>query len=263
MMQEVHCILTLMLGPPPKPEAQFSWEYYDANEKYHNVAKTPLGLAKELSTPSFTRSIGGANVNELFSLVNDPRNPYGQLLTVDRLGNVFGGRPVTYVNVDMDTMKKAAIAMLKAGLPAFFGCDVGKFSNSQSGIMDPVLYDYGLAFNITLNMSKSQRKSNHFSLELFMLPKNAPRRCRRWLHKGRNAKAPERRHELLGIALASTPKTTYLLLRSKNRSQGWRISRNTCHGAHRSSSRGRTECAMACSEFMGRICWRERVLCDG
>jgi bleomycin hydrolase len=160
MMQEVHCILTLMLGPPPKPEVKFSWEYYDANEKYHKVSKTPLELAKELSALAFTRSIGGANINKLFSLVNDPRNPYGQLLTVDRLGNVFGGRPVTYVNVDIDTIKKSAIAMLKAGLPVFFGSDVGKFSNSQSGIMDPALYDYGLAFNITLDMSKSQRKFN-------------------------------------------------------------------------------------------------------
>jgi bleomycin hydrolase len=157
MLQEVHCILTLMLGPPPKPEAKFSWEYYDANETYHKVSKTPLELAKELSTPSFTRSISGANVHELFSLVNDPRNAYGQLLTVDRLGNVFGGRPITYVNVDMDTMKKAAISMLKAGLPAFFGSDVGKFSDSKSGIMDPALYDYGLAFNVSLNMNKSQR----------------------------------------------------------------------------------------------------------
>ena len=157
MMQEVHCILTLMLGPPPKPEAKFTWEYYDANEKYHKVSKTPLELAKELSSPAVTRSIGGANVNELFSLVNDPRHNYGQLLTVDRLGNVFGGRPITYVNVDMDIMKKATIAMLKAGLPVFFGSDVGKFSNSTSGIMDTALYDYNLAFNISLNMSKSQR----------------------------------------------------------------------------------------------------------
>jgi len=98
-----------------------------------------------------------ANVSELFSLVNDPRNKYNQLLTVERLGNVVGGRPITYVNVDMATMKKATIKMLRAGLPVFFGSDVGKFSNSTSGVMDPALYDYSLAFNISLNMSKSQR----------------------------------------------------------------------------------------------------------
>jgi len=156
MMQEIHCILTLMLGPPPKPDEQFTWEYYDASDKYHKVVKTPVELAQELSSPSVVRSLN-ANVNELFSLVNDPRNKYNQLLTVERLGNVVGGRPITYVNVDMATMKKATIKMLRAGLPVFFGSDVGKFSNSTSGVMDPALYDYSLAFNISLNMSKSQR----------------------------------------------------------------------------------------------------------
>lgn len=156
MMQEVHAVLTLMLGPPPKPDEKFTWEYYDANDKYHKVVKTPLELAADLSTPSVVRALN-ADVGQLFSLVNDPRNKYNQLLTVERLGNVVGGRPVTYVNVDMPTMKKAAIAMLRAGLPVFFGSDVGKFSNSTSGIMDPALYDYGLAFNISLGMSKSQR----------------------------------------------------------------------------------------------------------
>ncbi|ETN41152.1 uncharacterized protein HMPREF1541_03087 [Cyphellophora europaea CBS 101466] len=156
MMQEVHCILTLMLGPPPKPDEKFAWEYYDANDKFHRVSKTPLDFANELSTPAAVRTLG-TNVSSLFSLVNDPRNAYMKLLTVDRLGNVVGGRPITYVNVDMLTMKQAAVAMLKAGLPVFFGSDVGKFSNSSSGIMDTALYDYKLAFNISLNMSKSQR----------------------------------------------------------------------------------------------------------
>jgi len=156
MMQEVHAILTLMLGPPPKPDAKFDWEFYDATGKYHKVSKTPLELAKELQAPSFVRTLN-ANVGDLFSLVNDPRNRYKQLLTVDRLGNVIGGLLITYVNGDIDTIKKATIAMLQAGLPVFFGSDVGKFSNSTSGIMDTALYDYNLAFNISLNMSKSQR----------------------------------------------------------------------------------------------------------
>jgi len=161
MMQEIHAILTLMLGPPPKPDQQFTWEYYDANGTYHSVQKTPLQLAAELSSPSAVRSLSGANVNNLFSLVNDPRHKYLTHLTVDRLGNVVGGnRAITYINVDMETMKRATIRMLKAGLPVFFGSDVGKFSNSQSGIMDTKLFDYDLAFgsgNGSLQMSKSQR----------------------------------------------------------------------------------------------------------
>jgi bleomycin hydrolase len=54
-------------------------------------------------------------------------------------------------------MKSTAIAMLRSGLPVFFGCDVGKFSNSTSGIMDTALYDYTLGFNVRLGMTKTDR----------------------------------------------------------------------------------------------------------
>lgn len=103
------------------------------------------------------RACNGADVHRLFSLVNDPRNNYETLLTVDKLGNVYNGRPVTYVNSKINTLKSAAIAQLRAGIPVFFGCDVGQFSDSQAGIMDTKLYDYELGFNVKLGMSKAQR----------------------------------------------------------------------------------------------------------
>lgn len=34
------------------------------------------------------------------------------------------------------------LQMIKAGQPVFFGCDVGKFSDSAAGIMDPALFEY-------------------------------------------------------------------------------------------------------------------------
>merc|ERR1712093_312394 len=117
MMREIHLILTLTLGPPPSPTTEFTWNY----------------------------------------LVKDPRNEYNTLLTVNRLGNIVGGRGITYVNVTMDVMKEACIKMLQAGLPIFFGSDVGKYSNSTSGIMDLSLIDYELGFNVRLGMSKAQR----------------------------------------------------------------------------------------------------------
>lgn len=157
MLKEIHRILTIMLGPPPNPNARFTWEYLDANSKYHTLAKTPLEFAKELSSPALTRSLHGADVNALFSLVHDPRHKPLTLLTVSRLGNVIGGRPTTYVNVCMQTLKSAAIKMLEAGLPVFFGSDVGKSSNSTAGIMDENMFNYGLAFDVTFNMDKAQR----------------------------------------------------------------------------------------------------------
>lgn len=157
MLKEIHRILTIMLGPPPKPDATFTWEYLDANSKYHTLTKTPIEFAGELSSPNLTRQLHGADVNALFSLVHDPRHKPLTLLTVSRLGNVIGGRQTTYVNVSMPVLKTAAIKMLKAGLPVFFGCDVGKSSNSTTGIMDDKMFNYGLAFDISLNMDKMQR----------------------------------------------------------------------------------------------------------
>lgn len=157
MMQEIHRILIIMLGPPPNPNREITWEYYDKEDIFGSVTTSPLDFAAELSSKVSVEANRGADVHELFSLVNDPRNTYGELLSVSRLGNVIGMRPVRYVNVDMATIKAACIAMLKAELPIFFGSDVGKFSDSKSGIMDPDLIDYELGFNVRLGLSKAQR----------------------------------------------------------------------------------------------------------
>lgn len=157
MMREIHLMLTLMLGPPPNPNKEFTWEFYDRDDKFSSLKTTPLKFAAELSSKASVQANLGSDISSFFSLVNDPRNTYGQHLSVSRLGNVVGSRPVRYVNVDMDTIKKAAISMLRSQLPVFFGCDVGKFSNSASGIMDTALINYELGFNIHLGLSKAQR----------------------------------------------------------------------------------------------------------
>lgn len=157
MLREIHLILTLMLGPPPAPDKPFTWEFYDRDGTLTTVKMRPTAFAKELSDSRTMRALSGTDVHRLFSLVNDPRNTYNRLLSVSRLGNVWEGRAVTYVNVDMGVMKDACIGMLKRGLPVFFGCDVGKYSDSAKGIMDTALFDYELGFNIKLGMSKAAR----------------------------------------------------------------------------------------------------------
>ena len=156
MMREIHLILTLTLGPPPAPSTEFTWNYIDKDGAAKSLKATPLGFAKELESPKSIR-ITNSTVHDMFSLVNDPRNEYNTLLTVNRLGNIVGGRGITYVNVTMDVLKEACVKMLKDGLPIFFGSDVGKYSNTGSGIMDTSLIDYELGFNVRLGMSKAQR----------------------------------------------------------------------------------------------------------
>jgi len=156
MMREIHFILTLTLGPPPAPNTEFKWNYLDKDGIARQLTTTPLAFAQELGTPKSIR-ITNSTVHDMFSLVNDPRNEYNTLLTVERLGNIVGGRGITYVNVTMEILKDACVKMLVAGLPIFFGCDVGKYSNTPVGIMDTGLIDYELGFNVRLGMSKAQR----------------------------------------------------------------------------------------------------------
>lgn len=156
MVREILSILTLTLGPPPNPREEFTWTYLDKNGKAHELTTTPAAFAKDIYSSDFR--ITSAVIEGMMSLVHDPRHEPLTLMTVDRLGNIVGGRGVTYVNVDMATLKSACVSMLKAGLPVFFGSDVGKFSNSASGIMDLDLIDYELGFGVsTLGMDKASR----------------------------------------------------------------------------------------------------------
>ncbi|GAA5823090.1 hypothetical protein JCM11251_007482 [Rhodosporidiobolus azoricus] len=148
-MAEVFRILTIALGQPPKPTDEFTWSYYSkTDKKYHEVKTTPLDFYKNFCL---------VDVSTHLSLVNDPRHDYSTLLKVDRLGNVWGGREVKYINTDIDVLKRTAIALLKKDVPVWFGCDVGKFSSSSLGIMDTALYDLDEGFGIRLGMDKAQR----------------------------------------------------------------------------------------------------------
>src|SRR5277367_149197 len=58
MMREIHLILTLTLGPPPSPDAEFTWPYIDKSGKAYDHKSTPLKFAQELSAPSSIRTTG-------------------------------------------------------------------------------------------------------------------------------------------------------------------------------------------------------------
>ncbi|KAK8877286.1 Bleomycin hydrolase [Apiospora arundinis] len=158
MMREIHLILTLTLGPPPSSTEKFDWTFKDKNNKARTVSLTPLEFARDISSPEFR--ITSSAIAGMISLVHDPRHEPLSLLSVDRLGNIVGGRGVSYVNVEMATLKQACIATLRAGVPVFFGCDVGQSSNSVSGVMDLNLVDWTLGFNVDLlanTVSKADR----------------------------------------------------------------------------------------------------------
>ncbi|CDZ98249.1 peptidase c1b bleomycin hydrolase [Phaffia rhodozyma] len=147
-MQHVFDTMAIALGTPPKPDVTFTWEYNDKDGKYHSLKATPLEFADKFKGPyPYTES---------FSLIHDPRNDYSKLYTVDRLGNIWGGRKVLYVNTQISKLKESAIRSIKANQAVFFGCDVGAFS-TRTGEMDLDLYDYKNAIGLDFGMTKAER----------------------------------------------------------------------------------------------------------
>ncbi|GAA5795007.1 peptidase C1B, bleomycin hydrolase [Helicostylum pulchrum] len=146
MLEDIYRILVISLGEPP---SQFDWETTDKNGKY-------IGI-HHLTPKKFFREVVAYPISETLSLINDPRNHINALYTVDRLGNVVGGKPIRYVNTTSDVQKQLTVNVLKSGNPVWFGCDVGQFSNNKIGAMDTKIYDYGLAFNVEFNLTKEER----------------------------------------------------------------------------------------------------------
>lgn len=62
-------------------------------------------LVENLTPKKFYEECVPLDVNDYVSLVNDPRNKYGQLLTVQRLGNIVEGHPTRYINCESDTLR--------------------------------------------------------------------------------------------------------------------------------------------------------------
>lgn len=142
-VQQIQDMLTTLLGVPPKADEEFVWTYADKDKKVQEHRSTPLAFARAVTEDS-------ERLEDMISVVHDPRNEPNTLLSVDRLGNMVGGRGARYINVDMDTFKAACVAMLQAGRAVFFGCDFGKFRHRAKGVMDLGVFDYEAGFGTTL-----------------------------------------------------------------------------------------------------------------
>jgi len=148
MLGEFYVALVTFLGEPPE---RFDLEYRDKDDAFHREAGlTPL---------DFFHRFVGMDLGAYVSLINAPTadKPYGRTFTVRFLGNVKGGRDVLYLNVEPETLRAAALGQLMDGEAVWFGCDVGKMQDRESGIMAADLYDYETALGMPFAMTKAER----------------------------------------------------------------------------------------------------------
>jgi bleomycin hydrolase len=148
MLGEIYRMLVQFLGEPP---ASFDFEYRDKDRAFHRDA----GLTPQ----EFYRRYVGLDLDQYVSVIHAPTadKPFGRTYTVKFLGNVKGGRPVLYLNTEIESLKQVALAQLMDGEVVWFGCDVGKMSDRDSGVMDAGLYDYEGVLGVPFDLDKAGR----------------------------------------------------------------------------------------------------------
>ena len=147
MLGIIYRMLVLNLGIPP---TEFDYVRTDAKG---NPVET------EHHTPiSFLEKYGDKYLlNNYVMLMNDPSREYYKCYEIDYDRHRYDGKNWTYVNLPVEDIKEMAIASLKDSTMMYFSCDVGKFLNSERGLLDVKNYDYESLMGTTFGMDKKQR----------------------------------------------------------------------------------------------------------
>lgn len=147
MLRQMYGFLCTCFGQPPRT---FDFEYVDRDKHRH--------LVPGLTPQQFMAEYVGMDLAQYASLINAPTTdkPYHRTYTVDYLGNVVGAAPIRYLNVEMDVLKQAIIRQLTAGEIVWFGSDVGKFGDRETGVWDDKAFDYEGAFGIPFDLTKEE-----------------------------------------------------------------------------------------------------------
>jgi bleomycin hydrolase len=155
ILRTVHRVLCIHLGTPPE---RFDWQWTDKDKNFHRDGV--------LTPQEFAAKYVDIPLADYVCLVHDPRpsSPVGRTFTVDYLGNVLGGPPVTYLNVDMSVIKDITARTLQGGEPVWFGCDVAKMMSNDYGIWDANLFDLASVYDASFGLDKADRLAYHETL---------------------------------------------------------------------------------------------------
>ena len=152
VIRAIHRVLCIHLGTPPE---RFDWQWTDKDKQFHRDGV--------LTPQEFAAKYVDLPLDDYVCLVHDPRptSPVGRTFTVEYLGNVIGGPPVIYLNVDVQVIKDVAAATIQGGEPVWFGCDVGKMMSNDYAFWDAELYDLPSVYDTAFDLDKAARLAYH------------------------------------------------------------------------------------------------------
>lgn len=152
---EIYNIAVKSLG---RPVQSFTYAYRDKDKKYQRLERmTPVEF--------FEKYIGEEELEKRVCLLSDPRelHPYGRVLEIDMIRNVFDAPPAGGLNVPIEELSDAVLASVKDGVPVWFACDVGKDIDRKKGILDEKLFNYDLVLPPLGDFSKAERFASGYS----------------------------------------------------------------------------------------------------
>ena len=146
MLAEIYRILVLNYGQPP---TEFTYRYADRDGK--------ISPPKKYTPQSFYKEWVGLDLSQYVHLFNDPTHPYGKHYRMRRVRNIVGAPEVHYINVPIEALKSIVAKSIVDKQPVPFSCDVGRDTDTESGIMQPGFYDYASIYGVDLTLSKADR----------------------------------------------------------------------------------------------------------
>lgn len=153
MLKEIYRMLVICLGVPP---TEFTWTRYDSKGGFVST--------KTYTPKSFYEEFVGEDLeNNYIMVMNDPSREYGKTYEIEYDRHVYDGQNWLYLNLPVEKIKEMAIASIKDGTALYFSCDVGKFLNRKTGVLDLNNYDYESLMGVKFGMDKKERILTHAS----------------------------------------------------------------------------------------------------
>ena len=153
MLREIYHMLAVCLGVPP---AEFTWTRYDSKgDRVSTETYTPKSFYEEF--------IGEDLEDNYIMVMNDPTREYGKVYEIEYDRHVYDGNNWLYVNLPVERIKEMAIASIKDDTALYFSCDVGKYLNRKTGVLDLDNYDYESLMGVSFGMDKRERIMTHAS----------------------------------------------------------------------------------------------------
>ena len=148
MMNIIYQMLCINLGTPPD---SFNWQIVNKKKQFKKY--------DNLTALDFFQNYIDIDLKDKVCLIHCPMSnkSMNEHYSVSYLGNVVGGKNISYANVEIDVIKKAASKSIMSNEAVWFGCDVGKMFHRDLGVMDMDLYDYDLLFNTKFLMDKKTK----------------------------------------------------------------------------------------------------------